>query len=76
MLSVEEKEILALALADGLDPEAPLHYKIVDDYKKAKEAADEEEACLLLKEEKARKKEERKSKSFDKPPYALFWLLW
>ena len=61
VLSVEEKEILALALADGLDPEAPLHYKIVDDYRKAKEAADEEEAELLLKEEKARKKEERKA---------------
>ena len=61
VLSMEEKEILELALADGLDPEAPLHYKIVDDYKKAKEAADEEEAYLLLKEEKARKKDERKA---------------
>ena len=61
VLSVEEKEILALALADGLDPEAPLHYKIVDDYKKAKEAADEEEAYLLLKEERARKKAERRA---------------
>ena len=58
---MEEKEILALALADGLDPEAPLHYKIVDDYKKAKEAADEEEAYLLLKEERARKKAERRA---------------
>ena len=61
VLSVEEMEILELALADGLDPEAPLHFKIVDDYKKAKKEADEEEAELLLKEEKARKKEERRA---------------
>ena len=61
LFSQEELKIRELALADALDPDAPLHSKIVEDYKKQKAAADEEEAEFHAQEIKKKMKKKRRA---------------